>query len=113
MPLRIYLSLLAGTLLAAVGQVLFKLGASGRDEIASFLNAWIFAGVIAYGLGTILWIYSLSKAKLTVVYPFTALTFALVYLFGVFVLDEAPKLGAMLGVVLILCGLFLIAIYNN
>jgi drug/metabolite transporter (DMT)-like permease len=109
MPLHIYIAVLTGALLAAVGQLLFKLGASGRDEILSFFNAWILVGILAYGAGTLLWIYSLSKAQLTFVYPFTALTFVLVYLFGIFILNEAISSKAMLGVTLILVGLFLIS----
>jgi uncharacterized membrane protein len=46
---------------------------------------------------------------LTVVYPFTALTFVLVYLVGVFVLGEATSLKAMVGVAAVLLGLFLIS----
>jgi undecaprenyl phosphate-alpha-L-ara4N flippase subunit ArnE len=107
---RVYLFLLTGTVFAALGQVLFKVGATGRDSLAEFINVWIIAGLVAYGLGTMLWIYSLSKAPLTLVYPFTALTFVLVYLFGVFVLREPTSISALLGVGLVLSGLFLISI---
>ena len=106
---RIYLFLLAGTLFAALGQVLFKLGATGRDSLASFINIWIISGLVSYTLSTILWIYSLSKARLTLVYPFTALTFVLVYLVGIFVLKEPTSVRALLGVGLVLWGLFLIS----
>jgi undecaprenyl phosphate-alpha-L-ara4N flippase subunit ArnE len=109
-PARFILSLLAGTVLAATGQVLFKIGAAGRETITSFLNAWIFAGLASYALGTMLWIYALSKIRLTVVYPFTALTFVLVYLFGILILREPAASQALVGVALILAGLFLISI---
>jgi drug/metabolite transporter (DMT)-like permease len=106
---RVYLYLLAGTVLAALGQVLFKVGATGRNALVDFVNAWIIAGLVSYALGTMLWIYSLSKAQLTIVYPFTALTFVLVYLVGVFVLGEATSLKALVGVAAVLLGLFLIS----
>jgi drug/metabolite transporter (DMT)-like permease len=109
MPARFILLLLAGTLFAAAGQVLFKIGASGRETISSFFNSWIFAGLLAYALGTLLWIYALSKVRLTLVYPFTALTFVLVYLFGIFILHEPAASRALVGVALILVGLFLIS----
>jgi len=109
MPLKIYLVLFAASVLGAVGQVFLKLGASGREHFTSFLNAWIFAGLVSYGLGTALWIYSLSKAKLTLVYPFTALTFVLVYVVGVTFLDESMSIRDLLGVALVLGGLFLIS----
>jgi len=109
MPAHFILLLLAGTLFAAAGQVLFKIGASGRETIYSFFNSWIVAGLVAYALGTLLWIYALSKVRLTVVYPFTALTFVLVYLFGILILHEPATSKALVGVALILVGLFLIS----
>jgi undecaprenyl phosphate-alpha-L-ara4N flippase subunit ArnE len=106
---QVYSFLLAGTVLAAVGQVLFKLGATGRVNVLEFINGWMAGGLVAYALGTLLWIYTLSKAPLTLVYPFTALTFVLVYLFGVFVLSESTSIKALFGVGLVLAGLFLIS----
>jgi undecaprenyl phosphate-alpha-L-ara4N flippase subunit ArnE len=88
---------------------MFKLGASGREQLAAYLNGWIFLGFAAYGAGTILWIYSLSHAKLTLVYPFTALTFVLVYIFGVLCLREPTSIQALSGVALVLVGLFVIS----
>ncbi len=103
------LLLLTGTLCAAAGQVLFKVGASGREALASFFNLWLFSGLLAYALGTLLWIYALSRVRLTVVYPFTALTFVLVYLFGVVILREPTTAQALVGVAFVLGGLFLIS----
>ena len=109
MSLQMILLLFVGTVFAATGQVLFKLGASGREIILSFFNIWILSGLLAYALGTLLWIYALAKIKLTVVYPFTALTFVLVYLFGILILHEPTTIKALVGVVLVLGGLFLIS----
>jgi drug/metabolite transporter (DMT)-like permease len=109
MSLRMIVVLLAGTLLAATGQLLFKIGASGREAVSSFVNSWLLAGLLSYALGTLLWIYALSKVRLTVVYPFTALTFVLVYLFGVLILHEPTSGKALAGVALVLGGLFLIS----
>ena len=105
----IYVLLLAGTILAALGQVLFKIGATGRDTLFDFVNIWIIVGLISYVFSTVFWIYSLSKAQLTLVYPFTALTFVFVYLVGVLVLGEATSVKALIGVASILVGLFLIS----
>ena len=109
MSLHLVLLLLAGTVFAAAGQVLFKIGASGREAIASFFNFWLLSGLIAYGFVTLLWIYVLSKVRLTLVYPFTALTFVLVYLFGIVILQEPATTRALVGIVLVLGGLFLIS----
>jgi len=103
------LVLLAGTLFAAAGQVLFKIGASGREAVSSFFNSWLLSGLLAYALGTLLWIYALSKIRLTVAYPFTALTFVLVYVFGILLLHEPTTVKALVGVAFVLGGLFLIS----
>lgn len=107
---QILLLLLSGTVFAALGQILFKFGATGRESLISFINPAILTGLTCYGLGTIAWIYSLSKAPLTLVYPFTALTFALVYLAGIFIFGEPTSLRSYIGISLILVGLYLITV---
>lgn len=109
MTLRIFVVLFGAAFLAALGQVLFKIGATGREQLSAFINPWIIAGLAAYALGTVFWIYSLSKTALTLVYPFTALAFVLVYAFGTLVLHEPTTVKATAGVVLVLLGLFLIS----
>ena len=105
----VLIALLSGTLCAAAGQMLFKVGATGRESLESFFNHWILSGLALYGLDTLLWIFALSRLPLTVVYPFTALTFVLVYLGGVLVLGEQTSLRAVSGVLLVMLGLYLIS----
>lgn len=105
----VYAVLLVGSALAAAGQVAFKLGATGRTHWLAFCNGWIALGLTCYMLGTLLWIFALSRASLTVVYPFTAFTFVLVYLAGVLVLGEVTTARQVGGVLLVLAGLYFIA----
>ena len=93
---------------AAIGQLLFKVGASGRSSLADFLNFSIVSGMVFYAAGTFIWIYVLSFEKLVNVYAFTALTFVLVYFGGVILIREALTMSALAGVLLVLVGLFLI-----
>ena len=102
------LLLIGASVAAAGGQLLFKVGAQHRTHVLEFLNGWISIGLLLYALGTVLWIYALSKEKLVVVYAFTGLTFALVYLGGVLLLSESLTSRASLGVVFVLGGLYLI-----
>ncbi|MCB1694004.1 MAG: EamA family transporter, partial [Pseudomonadales bacterium] len=102
------LMLTAASFSAAAGQLLFKVGASGRQQLADFVNLPIIAGLFLYGIGTVMWIYALSSQKLVNVYVFTALTFVLVYAAGIVLLKEQVSGPAMVGIGLVLCGLYLI-----
>lgn len=89
---------------AAVGQLMFKLGASGREDFRAFVNPWILGGRAAYAVGTLFWIYALSRVQLISVYPFTILTFVFVYLAAFVFFGERPSLSGMGGVGLIFAG---------
>jgi hypothetical protein len=58
-----------------------------------------------YGLGSMFWIYGMSRQKLISVYPFTILSFMIVYLVGTLGLGERPTGLGIIGVVLILAAL--------
>jgi drug/metabolite transporter (DMT)-like permease len=103
-----YWVLIAASCLAAAGQLLFKLGADTRESVGEMLNVQIFGGLLCYGLGTLGWIFALSKLPLTVVYPFTALTFVLVYAAAVFLLGEHVGIRSGLGIGCVLVGLYLL-----
>lgn len=105
--------LLASAFAAAAGQLLFKIGATGRDTLVAFINPAIVSGAVLYLGASAIWVYVLSKEKLVGVYAFTALTFVLVYVAGVFLLGERLTLPAMAGVGCVLVGLFLISSYST
>ena len=96
------------SILAACGQLLFRSGARGQTSILELVNAQIVTGLILNAAGTVIWIYALSKEKLVDVYVFTALTFALVYLGATRLLGERLDGSGILGVGLVLVGIFLI-----
>jgi drug/metabolite transporter (DMT)-like permease len=108
MPLIVIVALVGGAICAAAGQLLFAAGARGRTELRSFLNISIMAGIGLYALGTVFWIYSLSRTQLIQVYPFTALTFALIYLSAILFLGERLSVPGCCGILLILVGLYLL-----
>ncbi len=93
---------------AATGQILFKVGATGKSSLFEFVNASVAFGLVLYGISTAIWIFSLSKMRLVDVYAFTALTFVLVYVAGVVFLNEKISYWTGLGVLFVLGGLFLI-----
>ena len=108
MPLWIHALLLASSLSAAGGQLMLKQGAAGRASAIEFVNPWLAGGLTFYVLGALLWIVALSRAPLTLVYPYTALTFVIVYASGAMMFGEAVPPRALAGVGLVLAGLLLI-----
>lgn len=104
---RFYLVL--GSVLAAAGQVLLKFGVSGATTLAGFINLRVVAGLACYVLGTVLWLIALSRMPLSRVYPFTILTFVIVYLAAITLLGERLTASLVTGLVLVLSGLAIIA----
>jgi drug/metabolite transporter (DMT)-like permease len=100
---------LAGSLLAAAGQLFLKLGASGATQLADYLNARLLIGFVLYAAGSVLWVMALAKLPLSRVYPFTVLTFVMVYVASFAILGERLTSQVISGAVLVLVGLVVIA----
>ena len=98
--------LLGASVAAAIGQILFRLGARDRISLLAFVNPYIALGMLFYALGMAAWIYALSREQMVAVYAFTALTFVLVYLGGVFLLGE--HINTTMGVALVIAGLYFV-----
>ena len=109
-PLPIIGLLVGGAVCAAVGQLLFAAGAQGRTGLLSFLNLRILTGFALYAVSSLFWIYSLSRARLIQVYPFTVLTFVLIYLGSAVILGQRLSMPGLCGVALVLAGLYLLSI---
>jgi undecaprenyl phosphate-alpha-L-ara4N flippase subunit ArnE len=93
---------------AAGGQILFKLGADGRHHLIDFINTSIASGLLLYGIGTAIWVYVLSTEALVNVFAFTSLTFVLVFVGNVLIEGANPSRAGILGIILVLSGLYLI-----
>ncbi len=108
MKIKLLLLLLSSSLLASFGQILLKMGADHADSIRKFFNLNILAGLSFYGMSTVMWIYALSFAKLNIVYAFSTLTFVFVYIFAFIILKENLNVYGILGIILIISGLYFI-----
>ncbi|GGC31677.1 hypothetical protein GCM10011371_18910 [Novosphingobium marinum] len=108
MPIATFMMLMGGAFCAACGTLLLKAGATGRTDILQFVNPYIFFGFALYGLGSVLWILSMAKEPLSVVYPFTALSFVLVLLGAVVFQGERPTLTNLIGVAVVVAGIGLV-----
>lgn len=106
----VLVALLLGSLCAASGTVLLRIGAAGGQSLMDFINPRLISGLFLYVLGAVLWIFAMSRAPLSLVYPFTALTFVLVMFAGLVLLGEQATPGVFGGSALILLGIAWIAV---
>lgn len=106
-----YFILFLSSVLAATGQLFLKLGANAQGW-AMLSSAKLWVGLFCYFLGAALWVYALSKVALNVAYPFTVITFVLVFLLSSFFLGETINKLGVLGMCLICTG-FLVMFYSS
>lgn len=108
MPLNILLTLTGGSLCAAAGTLMLKAGAVGRTELLQFFNLYVIIGFGLYAVGSVLWIFGMSREPLTVVYPFTALSFVLVLIGATVFQGERPSLVNVIGMIVVIAGIGLV-----
>jgi multidrug transporter EmrE-like cation transporter len=114
--------ILPSVITGVLGQLLLKHGMSGmgalnlgEGNIVSlvlkvFTNPWVILGLACYVGGLLFWLIALSKAPLSYVYPFAALTMAMVVLSSAIVFGEAITATRLLGVGTIIGGVLLVAL---
>ena len=111
---------LVAILLLVGGQTLLKLGLNdiggvsllGGNPIGSLLGLfhtpWVILGFVCYGVSAILWLDVLSKLDFSMAFPMVSLTYVFSLLIGRFIFHETISLLRVVGVALILGGLFLV-----
>jgi drug/metabolite transporter (DMT)-like permease len=121
MPISMLAVILATVLASAVAQLALKLGMSNPAIAAAAQNGGkamvlavassplVWTGLMIYGAGVLAWLYVLSKVDLSLAYPFVGVSFIVVMLFGVFLLQETVSPMRMIGTVLIAFGCVLVA----
>ena len=98
----------ATLLLLSLGQILFKwssVGLSLRDP-RSLLSPELFAGLVIYGIATVMWILVLKRMPLSLAFPFYGLTFLLVPVLAHYLLGERIGYQTFLGGAIIMAGVF-------
>ena len=94
--------MLASSLLTCIGQLLWKLSASGS------LTA-LLGGFALYGCGALLMILALRFGELSVLHPMLGAGYALSVFLGSAFLNEPVRPEKLLGVLVIVVGLALLA----
>lgn len=108
---------LINTLLMVCGQILFKLGSTGKtiskatDIISLLFSPIILLALAVYGLTTLLWLYILSRVKISYAYPIQALAFPIVLIVSALIFHEEIPINRWLGVAIIVIGVY-VAIFR-
>jgi drug/metabolite transporter (DMT)-like permease len=98
-------------LLLAIGQILFK-SAAGQWRIdgwtwttlRSFLSPTMLVGLCIYAVATVVWVYVLRSAPLSLAYPLFSLAFIVTPLLAHFALGEPLGIRTLIGGTLIIAG---------
>jgi len=102
-------------LLIALGQLLFKqaglrLSANGQQNVLqTMLDPFLIAALALYGIGTLLWVYVLSRLPLSQAYPFMAFTYILVPVASMLLFKETIPPAYWIGAALIIAGVVVMA----
>jgi drug/metabolite transporter (DMT)-like permease len=111
----IYIMVAINILLLVSGQLLWKIGMEKIENvtIVSLIQAiftpYIFGGIILYGIATLLWLWILSKAEFSIVYPLQSLAYAAGVVLAIAIFKEQVPMIRWVGVGMIILGAFLIA----
>ena len=104
--LLIFLAILLGT----AAQLFLKAGTNATPVgPALALEPRILVGVGCYAVSLIVWILALSKTPVSVAYPMDSIGFALNALLAWWLLGEAVTPMRMLGIGVIIVGVYLVA----
>jgi drug/metabolite transporter (DMT)-like permease len=107
---------LVSIMLLSAGQTSIKFGLNAIDGISLsdgltglfklLQTPWVIMGFIFYGVSAILWLDVLSKLDFSLAFPMVALTYVFTLLIGRFFFGETVGWERILGVALILSGVF-------
>lgn len=111
----LYLYLTINIALMAIGQIFFKKSSffiESNSELGVFTrylyNFWLYAGILAFGIATLIWIKILSFGKISAVYPLQSIAYVLVAILAFFIFGEKISALNALGILVIIAGIFLV-----
>ncbi|PZO42241.1 MAG: EamA-like transporter family protein [Leptolyngbya sp.] len=119
MTVQEFALLFVAVLASALGQLFLKLGAlqlgqvTGANAIGHILSIAttpaLVAGLMAYGVGAILYILVLTRVELSVAAPAAAMIYLASVIIGAVVFKESLSFGRLAGLGLIMSGVVLVA----
>jgi undecaprenyl phosphate-alpha-L-ara4N flippase subunit ArnE len=84
-------------------------GAQPTDPLSLLRSPWFMGGLAAYGFSVLTWLFVLKRVPLAVAAPFVALVYVLVPLASRVLFADSVTPKMWLGMVLIVCGVTLVA----
>ncbi len=115
------LAIFISIILAVIGQLLLKMGMLRIGKVSFnistlvhqyakiLLNPLVIAGLFSFFISMLIWLYVLSRMELSFAYPFVALNYVLILLGSYFLLKEAITPMKVMGVIVIVVGVYLVA----
>jgi len=70
-------------------------------------DPFILSGFIGAFIASICWTMAMTKFEITYAYPFMSISPAIVFLLGIFILNETFTIGKIIGLVLIILGIII------
>lgn len=68
-------------------------------------DPFIFSGLVSAFIASLFWIAAMTKFEITYAYPFMSISPALVFLLGIFLLNETFTMGKLVGLLFIILGI--------
>lgn len=68
------------------------------------LDPFILSGFIAAFVASLFWMVAMTRFEISYAYPFTSLSFVLVFIISIFLFSETISLGKIVGLLLIVAG---------
>lgn len=113
--------ILLAVLLNTAAQLLLKAGMNrmGQFELAFskmfnlgtqiLVNPFLMLGFATYVISMLIWMYVLSKVEVSFAYPMISLGYVLNAITAYYLFGESLSMLRMLGILTILCGVYLVA----
>ena len=73
------------------------------------VNVWLWLGLICYGISVIVWILALSRVDVSIAYPMLSIGYVVNAIAAWHLFDEPMSLGRMIGIGIIILGVFVLA----
>lgn len=111
-----YVYILGTILFTVYGQIILKWRMQLYKDLPSglidkfyfmlklLLDPFILSGFIAAFVASLFWMIAMTKFEISYAYPFTSLSFVLVFIISIFLFGETISIGKVAGLLLIVLG---------